>query len=69
VQVDVGADASKTCAQLTQAYHKFAVEQHHLPGSISEMAAAGYVTAMPDPPPGMHYSIDKSQGSIVLVKR
>jgi hypothetical protein len=69
VQVAVGADGSKVCAQLTQAYRKFAVEQRHLPGSIGELVAGGYVAGLPEPPPGTQYAIDKSQGAVVLTKR
>lgn len=46
-------------ADLTQAVRKYAAEQQRAPASLEEVAGKGYLTRMPEAPPGKKFAIDK----------
>lgn len=60
------ADMTATLAELTQALRKYSVEQRKVPASLSEVAAAGYIQKMPQPPPGKTFAIDQKNVKVVL---
>ena len=52
---------------LTQSVRKYSAEKQRVPASLSEVMAAGYVTAMPNPPPGKKFAITRRL-EVILVK-
>ncbi|HVY68371.1 MAG TPA: hypothetical protein VHH73_00480 [Verrucomicrobiae bacterium] len=46
-------------ASLTQAVRKFGVEQRRAPGTLAEVVAQGYLTAIPPAPPGKRFVISR----------
>jgi hypothetical protein len=56
-------------ADLTQALRKYSFEHRQVPKSFAEVVAAGYVTSMPQPPPGKKFEIDRKTAQVVLVKQ
>jgi hypothetical protein len=69
VVVDPSADSAAVLAQLTQALRKFSFEHRRVPKSFSEVAAAGYVSGMPQAPPGKQFAVNVKRVEVVLVKK
>src|SRR5262249_54496964 len=69
VVVDTTANTTAVLAQLTQALRKFSFEHRRVPKSFSEVAGAGYVSAMPQAPPGKQFAVDVKRVEVVLVKQ
>lgn len=51
------AELSNVLAELTQALRKYSVERRHVPASLNELVAAGYIQNLPQPPPGKTFGI------------
>jgi len=60
------ADLASTLAALTQSLRKFSVEQRRVPPSLNDLVAAGYLSSLPQPPPGKLFSIDAKKIQVVL---
>ena len=56
-------------ANLTQALRKYSFEHRQVPKTFAEVIAAGYVTAMPQPPVGRKFEIDRKAVQVILVKQ
>ena len=63
----LGADATALLAQLTQAVRKYGAEKQRVPASLNEVVSAGYVRAMPQPPPGKKFAINPKRMEVILV--
>src|SRR5438552_1401606 len=68
IVVDATDNTTAVLAQLTQALRKFSFEHRRVPKSLSEVIGAGYVTAMPQAPPGKQFAVDAKRVEVVLVK-
>ena len=60
------ANSEAALAALTQAVRKFGFEKRRLPNSVQEVIAAGYVSPIPQPPPGKKFVLDKKNVQVVL---
>lgn len=69
VVIGNGADLSATLAQLTQAVRKYGFERRRMPKTLDEVVAAGYVSAMPNPPAGQKFTLEPKNVEVVLTKR
>jgi hypothetical protein len=54
------AQVAATLNELTQAVRRFGAEQRRVPKSLEEVAARGYLSAVPPAPAGKKYAIDKN---------
>ena len=54
-------DPSAMLGALTQAVRKYSAEKQRVPASLSEVAGAGYIQSMPQPPAGKRFVIDKKR--------
>lgn len=54
------SDPAKTLERLTQAVRKYAAETQSAPKSLNDLVAAGYLTEMPEAPPGKKFVIDQN---------
>jgi hypothetical protein len=64
-EVNVDAELER----LTQALRKFSFERKRVPKSFAEVTAAGYVSDMPQAPPGKAFSINAASMRVVLVNK
>jgi hypothetical protein len=58
----VTTDETRTAAllaELTQAVRKYGVEKRRVPKTLEELVAGGYLSQVPQPPPGKRFAIDK----------
>ena len=69
IVVDPNADTAVVLSQLTQALRKYSFEHRHVPKTLSEVIAAGYVTTVPQPPPGKQFAVDVKKNEVVLVRQ
>ena len=69
VVVPPEANLETTLSQLTQVLRKFSMEHRRVPKSFSEIVAAGYVSGLPQPPPGKQFAVDVKHVQVVLVKQ
>ncbi len=46
--------------ELTQIVRKFAAEQRRVPKTLEEVAAAGYLSRLPQPPSGKRFAINNT---------
>ncbi len=53
---------------MTQAVRQYAMEQQRVPKSLQEVADAGRLASVPEPPPGKKFMIDKKL-NVVLVDK
>ena len=60
------ADLTAILAELTQALRKFSVEKRQVPASLNELAAAGYIKNLPQPPPGKSFAIDAKNVQVIV---
>jgi hypothetical protein len=54
------SDATQTLDRLTQTVRKYAAENRAAPKSLNELVAAGYLSEVPEPPPGKKFVIDQN---------
>ena len=69
VSVAAEPDNSAMLDKLTQVLRRFSVEHRKVPQALSELVAAGYLTAIPAVPAGKQFSIDKKTLQVVLSNR
>ena len=69
IVVDPNADTAVVLGQLTQALRKYSFEHRHVPKTLSEVIGAGYVTTVPQPPPGKQFAVDVKKNEVVLVRQ
>jgi hypothetical protein len=62
-------DYSAVLSSLTQGLRRYGVEKQRVPASLNEVIAAGYIQAMPQPPPGRKFALDAKRMEVVLVKQ
>ena len=55
--------------RLTQALRKYSFERKRVPKSFAEVTAAGYVSDMPQAPPGKTFAINPATMRVVLVNQ
>ena len=60
------AQLAATLQELTQAARRYGVEQRRAPRSMEELVSKGYVTSIPQPPPGKKFAIDKEKLQVFL---
>jgi len=60
------ANTDAALANLTQAVRKFSFEQRRMPKSLQEVIAAGYVSPVPQAPPGKKFVLDPKTVQVVL---
>ncbi|MCS7337321.1 MAG: hypothetical protein NZ739_03675 [Verrucomicrobiae bacterium] len=60
------SDPAAVLAELTHALRKFSVENRRVPASLDELLRAGYLRAIPTPPPGKKFAIDPKRVEVVL---
>jgi hypothetical protein len=53
------AQLAAVLGELTQAVRKFGVEQRRAPKTLEEVAAAGYLSRIPEAPSGKKFAISK----------
>ena len=54
---------------LTQVVRKYAAEKQRVPASLDEVAAAGYLRGLPQPPAGKKFVIEKKRLTVELANR
>jgi hypothetical protein len=59
-------EVEKVLADLTFAVRKYSVEKRQVPASLTEVAAAGYIQNVPQPPPGKSFAIDQKNVRVFL---
>jgi hypothetical protein len=60
------ADMANVLAELSQAVRKYSVEKRQVPATLGEVAAAGYIQNVPQPPPGKSFAIDQKNVKVIL---
>ena len=60
------ANSDAALASLTQAVRKFSFEKRRMPSSVQEVIASGYISPIPQPPPGKKFVLDKKTVQVVL---
>jgi hypothetical protein len=63
------ADVDAELERLTQALRKYSFERKRVPKSFAEVTAAGYVSDMPEAPPGKTFAINAATMRVVLVNK
>ena len=53
------AELTAALAELTQVVRRFAAEQRKAPKSLDELVAAGYLSQVPEAPPGKKFAISR----------
>jgi hypothetical protein len=66
--VPTEAELNAALEQLTQALRKYSFERRRLPKTLGEVVTAGYVTEIPQAPPGQVFAINPKTMQVVLVK-
>ena len=54
------ARISALLSELTQTVRRYAAEQRRVPKTVAELVDNGYLTAVPDAPPGKRFAINKN---------
>jgi hypothetical protein len=62
-------DPVAALSALTQAVRKFAFEKRQVPANLEELATAGYVQRLPQPPAGKKFVIDKKRMVVELTNQ
>ena len=62
-------DPAAMLGPLTQALREYSAEKQRVPPSFSDVVAAGYMQAMPSPPPGKKFSINPKRVEVILVNQ
>jgi hypothetical protein len=60
------ANSDAALASLTLAVRKFSFEKRRMPSSVQEVIASGYISPIPQPPPGKKFVLDKKTVQVVL---
>jgi hypothetical protein len=60
------ANTEAALATLTQAVRKYSFEQRRMPKSLQEVISAGYISPMPQAPPGKKFVLDAKNVQVVL---
>lgn len=60
------SDPSAATAELTQALRKYSMENRRVPKTVEELISAGYVKALPTPPPGKKFVVDPKRVEVKL---
>jgi hypothetical protein len=55
--------------KLNEALQEFQENAERLPGGLEELVAKGYLRALPVPPAGKRYQLNKEAGRVELVNR
>jgi hypothetical protein len=68
-QAKAGAsESSPLNGELTDAVARFRDKHKRLPASWQELVQAGFLKALPQPPPGVRYAIDPISAMVVEIK-
>ena len=68
-QETLEADFAPLLDQLTQTLRKYSAEKQKVPSSLDELVGAGYLTELPQPPPGKKFVINPQRVEVVLENR
>lgn len=63
------SDPAATLNALSQAVRKYSLEKRQLPGSVADLAAAGYITSVPQAPSGKQFVINPKRMMVELVNQ
>jgi hypothetical protein len=67
--VVIPSDPTAALNALTQAARKYSFEKRQPPASVEELATAGYVQSLPQPPAGKKFVIDKKRMVVELANQ
>jgi hypothetical protein len=60
------SSAEAALGTLSQAVRRYAAEKQRVPATLDEVAAAGYIQIVPQPPAGKRYVIDRKRMEVTL---